>query len=513
MKISRSGTAFLLTVPVLAATAHAAQLDSAALGGWKPVVTLWGGDVQGAIQTMDKVTQALDAAIHRYDIDKPTQKFIDGVLDELHDFDLDGVYKLLPDERNGGRELNVKGALVGDRYLIGRAEPGSKYFVSMTGPRSGLADFSLQVHAEQRESREVDSLVVGANAGLGIGPLSYRHATEAQRELLRIVTTGNADPNATAALPKSGLAREAVRETNPGLGEEDIDALALLMDAYPTLARALIDLGRVEDVRVADTGKNYFHITTRMRAEPKRMEKKYPSLAKYSRRLNDILTAKVRLLDDQGRDLARFAVDSEKLQVAIEVYVRDGMLLPFDDNQVYENDPFDPMVEGARKFSATANARINMLGIVVNLKNLRGDALYEAHDSYASATATMNKVPKVKVEGRALGLFSPGFLDIFIPSNIQDITEQFFTVLAKGNDGKGLHGKGALGAKTNGGPGAISGSGSVEIMDTFLVKLAGGLVAKRLVPDDKVKDDGIKLASDLHDAFKQDLATFKKRAR
>ncbi|MFT3928480.1 MAG: hypothetical protein QM778_38480 [Myxococcales bacterium] len=437
MKISRPHSALLLALPVLAASAHAAQLDSAALGGWKPMVTLWGGDVQGAVQTLDKVTQALSAAIHKYEIDKPTQKFIDGVLDELHDFDLDGVYKLLPDERDGGRELNVKGALTGDRYLISRAEPGSKYFVSMTGPRSGLADFSLYVHADQRENSEMDSLVVGGAAGLGVGPLSYRHAVEAQRELLRIVTTGNADAGATQSLPKSGLAREAVRETNPGLGDEDIDALALLFDAYPTLARALIDLGRVEDIRVADTGKNYFHITTSMRAEPKRMEKKYPALARHARRLADILTAKARLLDDKGRDLARFSVDSEKLQLTIEVYVRDGQLLPFDDNQVYENEPFDPMVEGQRKFSLTANARINMLGIVVNIKNLRGDAMYEAHDSYASATATMTNVPKLKVEGRALGLFSPGFLDIFIPSNIQDITEQFFRVVAKGNDGKG----------------------------------------------------------------------------
>ena len=84
-------------------------------------------------------------------------------------------------------------------------------------------------------------------------------------------------------------------------------------------------------------------------------------------------------------------------------------------------------------------------------------------------------------------------------------------MIAKGNDGKGAHGGGALGAKTAGAPGAISGSGSVEIMDTFLVKLAGGMVAKRLVIDEKVKNEGIQLASDLHDAFKADFAAFKKR--
>jgi len=157
------------------------------------------------------------------------------------------------------------------------------------------------------------------------------------------------------------------------------------------------------------------------------------------------------------------------------------------------------------------NARVNLLGIAVHLKNMRGDVDYEPHDSYVSVDARVNTVPKVKVEGRALGLFAPGFLDIFIPSNIQEISEEFFRVIAKGNNGKGGHGGGALGAKTPGAPGAISGSGSVEIMDTFLVKLAGGMVAKRLVVDDKVKNEGIQLASDLHDAFKVDLASFKKR--
>jgi len=511
MVLSRRRLALWLSVPVLAAaTAQAAQLDDASLAGWKPVVTLWGGDVGGAVKTLDSITHALSAAIHKYEIDKPTQKFIDGVLNELHDFDLNGLYKLLPDQRNGGRELNVKGALSGDRYLIERATPGSPYFVTMTGPRSNLADLSVFVHAEQHDGEDHDSLLIGGSAGLGIGPLNYRSLVEAQRELTRLVTIGH--PTAGGpALPKSGLARAAVSEMNPGLGEEDLDALALLFDAYPTLGRALTNLGRVEDVRAATSDGDYFHITTRLKAEPNRMKKKYPALAKHTKNLSDILNAKIRVLDEKGRDIARIAVDSEKLTAQLEVYVQDGLLLPFDDQQVYASDPLDPLAEGKKKFSVLVNARVNMLGIVVTAKNMRSDVDYEPHDSYASVDARLNTVPKLKVEGRALGLFAPGFLDIFIPGNIQSITEEFFRVIAKGNDGKGAHGGGALGAKTAGAPGAISGSGSVEIMDTFLVKLAGGMVAKRLVIDDKVKNEGIQLASDLHDAFKVDLASFKKR--
>jgi hypothetical protein len=496
---------------VVASTSYAAMSLDTNLAGWKPVVTLWGGEPSEAIRTLDKVTHALDATIHRYEIDEPTQKFINGVIKELEDFDLDGLYKLLPDERSGHRELNVKGALYGDRYRIGRAEPGSAYFVGMAGPRNGLADMSLFVRAQQKEGNKHDTLLLDGSAGLGVGPLSYRSLVEAQRELLRLVTSGHPAPDASQPLPISGLAREAVREMNPGLGEEDLRALALLFDAYPTLAKALTQLGRVEDVQTASQAGNYHHITTRLRGEPKRLEKKYPALAKHAKKLSDVLFAKARLLDDRGRDLVRVTLDSEKLVATIECYVRDGLLLPFDGRQVYENEPLDPLGTTLERAQVRIDARVNMLGIVVNAKNLRVDARYKAHDSYASAAVSMTTVPSLKVEGRALGLFAPGFLDLFIPSNMQDITEEFFRVAAKGHGGKGVHARGELGAQHAGAPGVIAGSAGAEIMDTFLVKFAGGLVANRLMINEKEKDEAVKLAAELHDAFVVDLTAFKKR--
>jgi hypothetical protein len=491
-------------------TAYATYASDPTLAGWTPVITMWGGDTGTAVSRLDSVVHALSAAIHNHEIDAFTQAFIDGVLDELENFDLNGLYELLPDERDGGRELNVKGVLSGNRYLIGRAEPKSPYFVSMNGPRSGLADMSLFVHAEQRETKAHDNLFLHGSAGLGVGPLSFRALAEAQRELLRMVTTGT--PTAQGEpLAKSGLAREAVRETNPGLGDEDLDALALLFDAYPKLARALTVLGRVEDVRTKQQD-GYYHITTRLRAEPKRMAARYPALAKHATKLKDVLHATARLVDGRGRNLVRASVDSEELRASVELYVRDGLVLPFDDNRVYEDEPVDPLANTLQHARVLVNARVNMLGIVVHAKSLRMDADIEAHDSYVSVDARMNTVPNLKVEGRALGMFAPGFLDLFIPSNIQEISEEFFRVLAKGNDKKGLHGHAELGAKNFGEPAAISGSASAEIMDTFLVKLAGGLVASRLMIDEKEKDEAIKLAAHLLDAFKADFASFKQRA-
>lgn len=508
---SRRFTFWLGLSLVASGTALAASSHDTSLAGWRPVITLWGGDQQQAIRTLERVTQAIHAAIHHYEIDAPTQKFIDGVIKELEDFDLDGLYKLLPDQVGSHRELNVKGALVGDRYRITRAEPGSAYAVSMQGPRNGLADMSLYVHARQKEGAKHDTLLIGGSAGLGLGPLDYRALVEAQRELLRLVTTGHYLPDASQPFATSGIAREAVRETNPGLGDEDLEALALLFDAFPTLARALTQLGRVEDVRAASVGKNYHHITTRLRGEPDRLEKKYPALAKHARKLSDVLFAKLRVVDARGRDVVRATVDSAKLVASLECYVRDGLLLPFDSKRVYEDEPLDPLSDALQRMKVLIDARVNMLGIIVTTKGLRIDASYQAHGSYASATASMTTVPQLDVKGRALGIFSPGFLDLFIPGNIQSITEEFFRVAAEGNGGKGVYARGELGAKATGNPGVVAGAASVEIMDTFLVKLGGGLVANRLMINVREKDEATRLAAELHDAFLVDFRAFKKR--
>jgi hypothetical protein len=513
-RLSSRRFAFWLGLSAVASgTAFAAASHDISLAGWRPVITMWGGDTQHAVATLERVTQALNAAIHRYEIDAPTQKFIDGVIKELEDFDLDGLYKLLPDQVGGRRELNVKGALVGNTYRITRAEPGSAYGVGMRGPRNGLADLSVYVHARQKEGVKRDTLAIGGSVGLGLGPLELRALAESQRELWRLVTTGHYLPDAAEPLPTSGVAREAVRELNPGLGDEDLDALAVLFDAFPKLGRALSQVGRVEDVRAAPGGKRYHHITTRLRAEPDRLKKKYPALAKHARKLSDVLWAKARVVDARGRDVVRATVDSKKLVATLECYVRDGLLLPFDQRRVYEDEPTNPLAEGLQRYKVLVDARVNLLGIVVEAKGLRIDAEYQAHGSYASASASMTTVPTLDVKGRALGIFSPRFLDLFIPGNIQSITEEFFQVAAQGNDGKGVYARGELGATAAGAPGAVSGSGAVEIMDTFLVKLGGGMVANRLMIDVREKEEATRLAGEVLDAFVSDFAAFNKRLR
>lgn len=512
MHAHRKSLSLVLGLGLLGAgTAYAKHALDSSLAGWTPMVTMWGGDEQTAVRSLSQVTQAYEAFLQNTEVDEPTQKFIDKALKEFEDFDLAGFHDLLPDERGERRELNVKGGLAGNRYLVTRADPNSRYEVGVNGPRNGLADMSLLIHAQQKKSEDHKSLIVGTRIGLGLGPLSYRGLMDAERDLARLATTG--DPTGSGVkLAPSAKARARVTETNPGLGPEDIETLAILYDAYPALGEALTGVGRLEDVRAATAKGGYYHITTRMRAEPDRLKEKYPNFAKHIKKLGDVLHATVRVLDDKGRDIVRLTVDSEKLLFGVESYInQDGLPLPFDNKRVYEDEPLDPVSDALQHPRVLVNARLNMLGIIINARNLRLDARYRANDGYATADARMTTVPDLKVEGRALGIFAPGFLDLFIPGNIEDTTRKFFEVAAKGNGGKGLRAHVELGARTPGAPGVFSLTAQVEALESFIIKMGGGIITDRLMMNKKAEKEAKQLAADLHEAFKRDFNRFRKQ--
>jgi hypothetical protein len=499
----------------LAATA----LDGGALG-WTPLVSLWGrGDAGTAVKALRSVTEAYDTVLHRTEIDEPTQKFIDKAFDELEDFDLDGFYELLPEERQGARELLVRGDLSGKKYLVRRASAGSE--VGLKGPRRGLADMSGSLRAQPNENHgEHKSYLIGGRLGLGIGPLSWRALMDAATDLMRLSSTGDPRPGASgssapgslAAPAPSAEAKTRVKALNPGLGDEDVEVLALLFEGFPALGNALGAFGRVEDVRaVPVAGASFQHLTVRMRVEPERLKKKYPDMAKHLGKLKDLARLDARWVDGQGRSIMNIKAGTARLSIAIDCYVKEGHLLPFKGSEVFESEPIDLMGASLARSRLHASARVEMLGVIVHLGKLRLDLSYEPRETYGSVEARLTTVPDIRVEGRALGFLPTGLVDAFIPGNMESLTRDFFEVAVKGNGGKGVVLHMDVGSEGTSGQGVFAGSLAVEALDNFLVKTGVGIVNDRVLPSDDASDDNERFAAELHDAFVKDLYKFQSK--
>jgi hypothetical protein len=493
-----------------AATAFALAADGTVVG-WTPLVSLWGhGDVGLAVRSLRDVTQAYDTVLHHTEIDEPTQKFIDRSLEELQDFNLEAFHELLPEKRDGFRELLVRGDLSGKKYLVKRALLGTPFEVGVHGPRRSLADMSGMLRAQPHANHgDYRSYLIGGRIGLGIGNLSWRALTDAGVDFLRLAST--ADPRANVAdhPQASDDTRTRVKTLNPGLGDEDVEVLALLYDAFPALAKALGGVGKIEDVRVQSAASaSYQHLTLRMRALPDRLKQRFPDFAKHLRKLGDLARANVRWVDSQGRTIMNIQAQTNQLLLAFDCYVKDGHLLPFRRAQVFEAEPIDPMGDALKSSRFVIDARLEMLGVIIKLDQLRADVRYEARETYASVDASVTQVPGIRVEGRALGFLPTGLLDAFIPGNMEGLTREFFEVATRGNNKKGIAIHSEIGSEVAGEKGAISTSLDVEALDNFLVKMGVGIVNDRVLPDDDAIHEQKALAAELHDAFVRDLTRF-----
>lgn len=487
-----------------------------AQAGWRALLELCGrGDDAAALRTLTQWTSGYGTVLQRTDIDKPTQRFVDDSLSLLSDFDLEGFHELLP-ERNGAfRELWVRGELSGGRYAIRRADGGKAFRVTMKGPRRGLLDMSTTVRAKLHESKDGDerSYLLGARFGLGIGKLSWDGAVAAGKDFARLIATGDPRSGVADGPQPSAESVQAVRKLHPKLASEDVLPIALLFDAYPSMSRALSQIGQLEDIRAEGSGSVYQHIKVSMRGLPERLAERHPKLARHLRRFGKLARFDIRWLDSKQRSLMNWHVDSESLIIRTECYVKDGQLLPFKGKTVFADEPIDLMGDSLAHSHTVMDGRFQLLGVVVKISQLRSDLTFTAHGSRAELQVRQTSLPGIEIDGAALGFVPTGLIDAFIPGNIRSLTLDFFRVATSGNDKKGIAIAVNVGAEQTGGDGVIEADIDLEALDNRLVKMGVGMVNARLVPDDDVSADDKALAAEIHAAFAKDLARFKTRAQ
>jgi hypothetical protein len=500
-----------------ASSALAVSALDATHAGWSSLVQLCGrGDTPDALRTLSQWTSAYGTALHHTDIDKPTQRFVDDSLSLLSDFDLEGFYELLPEKSGAFRELWVRGELSGGRYAIRRADGGQASRVSVKGPRRGLLDMSQTVRARRNEGRggEEHSYLLGARLGLGIGKVSWDGAVAAGKDFARLVASGDPRSGAAADAPRpSQESLDGVRKLHPKLAAEDAQPVALLFEAFPATARALSQLGELQDMRGPNGGSVYQHIKVVAHGLPERLAQRHPKLARHLRKLGKLARFDIRWLDAKQRSLMNWHVDSETLTLRTECYVKDGQLLPFKGKQVFVDEPVDLLGSSLAHTHTITDGRFQLLGVVVKISHLRSDLYFTPHGSHAELQVRMTSVPGVEVEGAALGFVPTGLIDAFIPGNMRDLTLEFFRVATSGNDEKGIVIAVDAGAEHAGGDGVLEASIDLEALDNRLVKMGVGMANARLVPDEDVSADDKALVTEIHAAFAKDLARFKTRAK
>lgn len=80
---------------------------------------------------------------------------------------------------------------------------------------------------------------------------------------------------------------------------------------------------------------------------------------------------------------------------------------------------------------------IQAYGLKIDIRSLGYRLRFYSSKNYEKVTGEFSKLPEQKISGRFLQIFPPGIVNWFIPGNMEEYFDNFFTLLVHGSDGNG----------------------------------------------------------------------------
>lgn len=491
----------VLATPVLTHAVAITVIERA----WQPPVILAGqGNAERAVARLRDYVSLQRLIVGHTDIHPETQRFIDELWDSLESFDLDRFYRLLPEESDTWRTMQVYGRALPDRYRVG-PEP-----VNGMDRREAhaLGQFDARIRAQEIEQAETTHYLLEGAINLGIGELTWPTMVKSGSEALRLM--GQRDPvfdRDTSADADSY--RRQVQLMNPALTTAEVETLAPLWAAFPDIWHLLATVGEVEDLLAEPAGNgDYRTIEAAFIIDTTRLQHAYPALARHLDRLDSLLEVDLALHDASGQLLA-LEIDTETLRGRISMVLRNGRLVPTRAGEpMLDAKSFDPAQP--QDLYARIDTRMNILGIIAEVQDMTANIRYKPTRTGARFESRVTRVPRIDVGGRALGLVPTDLINVFLPRHIDELVVDFLTVACEGNDGKGITVSAEIGRPGSGKAAQLELAGAFEGLDNFLVRLGMGIVNDRIIPNESVSDDLKQLVFDAHEAFSSDLDQFER---
>ena len=489
--------------------------------GWAPWVALvGGGDPKLTVERLEESLGTLGVLLGGgLKVDAPTREFIDGLRKSLGSFDLEGFHEMLPDSEGAWRKVRIVGTRKGDAYEVGRADPKTGA-IDPHGPiGASFGDVLLEARTRPVQRPDRTNYVGMIDLGVGVGRIGWPQLLSGLSETSRLLGSGDpGSPHATREAERRAAkeTRMRVLEAHPRLRGEDMEVVGLLWEAYPRTSAYLATIGSVEDVIAYDpNGKGEFQqLRLRMRLDPTRLEARFAELSEFLAEMGPLFKGELLFRDAQNRNLLRIQLDTEKLEVCVEGFVRDGRLLPVGHDGRVVLDPPPTPAGVPVTFNAVGHSTFNVNGIETRVRDMVLRSTYIEHAGGCDLLTEVTQPPTVAVSGSAYGFLPTWAIDVVIPGNMEELTREFLTTACQGDDGRGLrlalHSRQAGGKN---GPATVQVCAQTEVLNSLLVRIAAQIANEKLLPSAEVREEIWTVFAEAHQAFLADFQEFAAQVR
>ena len=427
----------------------------------------------------------------------------------ISSLDAGNLYNQLPYTDNIGvwRGVGIRGELDHDHYQLSIIDPDIVNWVNSSsrdtperwGPQKTFGDFGIRAFIRPTSK---NSYRVKTEGHIYIDDLNLPNMVRIVKQLVKVtwLLGKNRNHQSTELLNGSALDDQSLRVMY-GLAN-DFPHLFEIFHQYFTIE----DIVSEEVAKSTDSTTYYIVIKININA----IKKDYPYLGAQIQKLKGILDYHLTLVDAQNRPICTMAFDGDKHLFLLRFKTQEGRFLVLTENSNEEKETgIDLTVSGHQKFYIFNTLRLDIAGVKLNVKALKANLDYYYDDNTANITVELRQTPEeITAKGLMMGFLPIWLIDLFIPSNIEDLTQEFFRTLTLGNDDNGsslMFGSIPKESLTEN----IWLITDAEIMSNGTIKFAFNLQRKMFIEKDKLLEDIRVFVHQLWKAFYLDFLRIK----
>lgn len=372
-------------------------------------------------------------------VDENLNAKIQEVESRISSLDAGNLYNQLPytDIMRVWRGIGVRGALGDNHYRLGIVDPAIETWLQsylkgmpqLWGPQNQFGDFGLRAFIRP-VTEETFKLVTEAHTY--IDDLNSAN-------MVRLIEQW---ANVMGRLAEDGDHPPPTFLKGSGLDEKSLKVIYGLARDFPHCFAIVNRYCTIENIVSGDTnesnGAKTFDIAVMINASA--IRKDYPYIGELIERLKGMLSFQATGFDSRNRPLFTMGFDGHKYLFSMRFRTLDGRFLVLDKNPDNRKQTGVGLTDsGDQSFFIMYSFRLNIVGLKLNIEALKVDLDYFFDDYGANVRARLQRPPeKVTAEGLVMGFLPIWLVDFFIPSNIENMTQEFFQTLASGNDGQGV---------------------------------------------------------------------------
>ncbi len=417
---------------------------------WSFVRALEPDDPAAAVQRADEVWGVAHGLSTEFRVDEDSARLLRRIRDAMLGINLRRLHRLLPVDEGATRRL----------LASGHAEGHGWYALTLSGgdgdPPSRLGELGAAMSLTQRPDHEYG---VTVRAGVGTEALDHHEMAGALEEGLRQLELQSGD-----------------------------DLSRVVSASFPHTAEAWGRVGTPASLGRIEQGVLAIDATLGLDLEAPGWEG-LPHLARYLRRLDDLLELSIEVHDPAGRVVASVLFDTASTRMHVSVATHNGDLVPRSAAGVMQPDSA-LQIRAAQPLAlhVVIAATVRFRGVRMQLDRLDLPVRWEFARGHAALTARIDEVPRLRIEGT--GAFTSWLVDVMEGAfDLSEHTEALMRAVSHGPSGLGTPFQ--LGYRDS----VVSFEVDTLLVDNGLVRFGAQIVGGRLVPDDRALEELGRLVS------------------